>query len=430
VHKLSGQWKCVFAMAVCAAMLHAQTGDRTTAIGGTVLDVTGKPIPSAAVTLKNEATGAVHQVVASADGKFSAEHLAAGVYTIEVSAPSFASSRRTGVTAGATGSNDLKISLNVGELSQSITVEGAVSVAAELSPSQNTLEARSAKSEISPEFIQNFASPVADYTELLQAAPGTFQRQPPTALGSATARHFFEASTTGFTRWRWTVFRSTIPMIRRITRGHSSRANSLPESTSIAVRGRRQPSGPRTSAIDQPAVPQRAVRDGHPGDGVVRILQYAHAGAGFFFRAVRRKEQEIEPDDQPAPDLSDGYQTYNYQKRVAGFIKYQYRLNDRTTFTLFSGLVDLWTNTPNLKGPTRAAVAQFGDDYLLSGDPNRSDYYGYNFYHVQTDFSLSASIPNSDTAGSSTTRPTRIVTGTSRIIRTARRSRRPAPSTS
>jgi iron complex outermembrane receptor protein len=84
--------------------------------------------------------------------------------------------------------------------------------------------------------------------------------------------------------------------------------------------------------------------------------------------------------------LSDGYQTYNYQKRIAGFLKYQYRLSDRTTFTLFAGLVDLWTNTPNLKGPTRAQVAQFGDDYLLSGDPSRADYYGYNFYHVQTDF--------------------------------------------
>ena len=31
-------------------------------------------------------------------------------------------------------------------------------------------------------------------------------------------------------------------------------------------------------------------------------------------------------------------------------------------------------------------MAQFGDDYLLSGDPARADYYGYNFYHVQTDF--------------------------------------------
>jgi iron complex outermembrane receptor protein len=40
----------------------------------------------------------------------------------------------------------------------------------------------------------------------------------------------------------------------------------------------------------------------------------------------------------------------------------------------------------NTKGPTRAQVAQFGDNYLMSGDPSRPDYYGYNFYHVQTDF--------------------------------------------
>jgi len=84
--------------------------------------------------------------------------------------------------------------------------------------------------------------------------------------------------------------------------------------------------------------------------------------------------------------LSDGYQTYNYQKRVAGFMKYQYRLNNRTTFTVFFGLVDLWTNTPNLKGPSRAQIALFGDNYLLTGDPSQPNYYGYNFYHVQTDF--------------------------------------------
>ena len=84
--------------------------------------------------------------------------------------------------------------------------------------------------------------------------------------------------------------------------------------------------------------------------------------------------------------LSDGYQTFNYQKRVAGFLKYQYRLSDRTTFTVFGGLVDLWTNTPNTKGPTRAQVAQFGDNYLLSDDPSQPNYFGYNFYHVQTDF--------------------------------------------
>jgi iron complex outermembrane receptor protein len=31
-------------------------------------------------------------------------------------------------------------------------------------------------------------------------------------------------------------------------------------------------------------------------------------------------------------------------------------------------------------------VAQFGDNYLLSDDPSQPNYFGYNFYHVQTDF--------------------------------------------
>src|SRR3984957_20317678 len=83
--------------------------------------------------------------------------------------------------------------------------------------------------------------------------------------------------------------------------------------------------------------------------------------------------------------LSDGYQTFNYQKRDAGSLKYQYRISPKTTITVLGGLVDLWTN------PTRAQVAEFGDDFLLSSDPGTPTapnpyFYGYNFYHVQTDF--------------------------------------------
>jgi iron complex outermembrane receptor protein len=93
--------------------------------------------------------------------------------------------------------------------------------------------------------------------------------------------------------------------------------------------------------------------------------------------------------------LSDGYQTYNRQKRVAGYGKYQYRLSSRSSLTLYGGLVDIWTNTPNTTNPTRAQVAQFGDNFLLSGDPGTPTapnpyYYGFNFYHVQTDFEYAA----------------------------------------
>ena len=51
----------------------------------------------------------------------------------------------------------------------------------------------------------------------------------------------------------------------------------------------------------------------------------------------------------------------------------------------FLGIIDVWNNTPN-NPPTRAQIAQFGDNYLLNGDPSSPFFYGYNFYHIQTDF--------------------------------------------
>ena len=51
--------------------------------------------------------------------------------------------------------------------------------------------------------------------------------------------------------------------------------------------------------------------------------------------------------------LSEGYETYNHQKRVAGSMKYQYKITDKTVLTVFGGLIDLWTNTPDSAAPTR-----------------------------------------------------------------------------
>jgi len=83
---------------------------------------------------------------------------------------------------------------------------------------------------------------------------------------------------------------------------------------------------------------------------------------------------------------SDGYQTYNYQNRWGGTAKYQYRFSNRTVLTAFTGVVDLAANTPNVKGPTRAQVAQFGDNYLLNNNPADPLYYRYSFYQIPTDF--------------------------------------------
>jgi len=373
-----------FCLFLCASWLHAQSGDAT--LAGTVLDVAGKPIAMAAVSVMSESTGSVRQATTDTDGKFSVSSVPDGLYTIDVSAPSFATSRRTRVKVGVGGTENVSISLDVGELSQSITVEGSVSVAAELAPSQSTLDARSAKSEISPEFIQNFSSPVADYSELLNMAPGTFSVNP-NGVGLGHGKIYFRGFKDGLytmsvdgipfndtndpTHHSWAFFPSQFIAGIDFDCSPGSAATIGPTNFggSINMLSR---SVPYTSDIRATA---------SYGSFNTRMLAL-YLDSGQFGGKDKKSSLVINLHQM----LSDGYQTYNYQKRVAGFMKYQYRLNERTTFTVFCGLVDLWTNTPNLKGPTRAQVALFGDDYLMSGDPSRTDYYGYNFYHVQTDF--------------------------------------------
>ena len=380
------RWTRVLAVCLCGLVrLQAQTGDAAT-VTGTVVDVSGKPVPTAAVSVRNESSGAARRVTSGADGKFSVTGLPVGTYSIEASAPSFASSRRTGVKLAAGATEDVSIALNVGELSQTVTVEGTVSAAAEMAPSQSTLDARSAKSEISPEFVQNFASPVADYTELLNMAPGTFSVNP-NGVGLGDSKTYFR----GFKDGQYTMQADGIPFNDTNDPTHHSWA-FFPSQFIAGVDFDRSPGS---------AASIGPTNFGGTIDLLSRSVAYtpdirATASYGSFntrMLALDIDSGQFGPGKKSSLTvnlhqmLSDGYQTYNYQKRVAGFIKYQYRLSDRTTFTLFSGLVDLWTNTPNLKGPSRAQIAQFGDNYLLSGDPSQPNYYGYNFYHVQTDFS-------------------------------------------
>jgi hypothetical protein len=115
---------CVFVCAVTPVRLKAQQDNEAAMVGGTVLDVAGKPIANAAVTAKNESTGFVRGAVTGPDGRFSVTGLSAGTYSIEASAPSFATTRRTGLKLVAGATKDMSLSLNIGELSQTVTVEG------------------------------------------------------------------------------------------------------------------------------------------------------------------------------------------------------------------------------------------------------------------------------------------------------------------
>ena len=51
---------------------------------------------------------------------------------------------------------------------------GAEVTAVSSAPSKGSLDARSALSEVSDQFVRDFTSPVADYSQVLQMAPGMF----------------------------------------------------------------------------------------------------------------------------------------------------------------------------------------------------------------------------------------------------------------
>ncbi len=389
---LLNRWRSVLAVTVCVLLfaagpvrLHAQQGSGA-ALAGTVLDQTGKAVEKAAVVVRNESNSANRKVATDPEGRFSVAGLPVGIYTIEVSAPGFATTTRTGQQLTASGVGDISISLSVASVSQTVTVEAAVSMAAQLAPSGNTLEARTAKTEISPVFIQNFTSPVSDYSEVLQMAPGTFSVNP-NGVGLGDSKTYFR----GFSDGQYTMTYDGIPFEDTNSPTHHSWA-FFPGQWIGGVDFDRSPGSASTIGPTNFGGSVNLLSPEVPADQNIRATaSYGSFNTRMFavdfdsgrFGGKEKKSSLLIDLHQM---LSDGYQTYNYQKRVAGSMKYQYKVSDQTTWTVFTGIVDLWTNTPNSKGPTRAQVAQFGDNFLLNGDPSSASYYGYNFYHVQTDF--------------------------------------------
>jgi len=165
-------------------------------ISGTVLDQAGKVIPDATIVVKNDAGSAAKNVTSNAEGHFDVTGLAPGTYSVEVTAPGFASNTRTGVQVTVGGSQSLDIPLALAAQAESVTVEAVVSLAAQSAPSGNTLDAVSAHSEISGDFIHNFETPTADFGEYVNYAPGTYTLSP-NGTGLTQGKTYFRSFPNG-----------------------------------------------------------------------------------------------------------------------------------------------------------------------------------------------------------------------------------------
>ncbi|MYM27987.1 TonB-dependent receptor [Duganella sp. CY15W] len=266
-----------------------------------------------------------------------------------------------------------------------VEIRSSLNTAASSAPSKASLDARSALSEVSDQFVRDFTSPVADYSQVLQMAPGMFSYSPNgVGLGDnkTTMRGLADGNsviafdgipfndTNGVSHHAWVFFPSQFTGGAVIDRSPGSAA-TIGQATyggSINLLSRELDSQQRTSVT------------GSYGTWNTSLVGLEHATGHFG------------PDGNSNLLInlhemkSDGYQTYNKQKRDAASLKYRYQLSDNTAVTLFSSWLNLTNNTPNIKGLTRANYDQGNYNTLLSGDPGKGNYWGFNFYDISTAF--------------------------------------------
>jgi hypothetical protein len=91
-------------------------------ISGTVQDPTGAVIANARVVVKDQSTGIAREVTSTERGTFLFPDLASGSYEITVTSPTFQSARVTNINVSTNQVTDVKINLEVGPTTETVTV--------------------------------------------------------------------------------------------------------------------------------------------------------------------------------------------------------------------------------------------------------------------------------------------------------------------
>ena len=257
--------------------------------------------------------------------------------------------------------------------------------ATESAPSQSTLDAVSAISIVSDNFIRNFTSPVSDYTQVVSMAPGVFSYSA-NGVGLTDSKitmrglpdSYFLMSfdgipfndTNGVSHHSWVFFPSQYTGGAVVDRSPGSAA-TIGQATfggSIDL----------LSRVLEPE--QRTSVTGSVGTWNTTLTNFEHETGQFGVDGSSNLLFNIQ-------DMkSNGYETYNKQDRFGYSAKYQQTLVPGTVLTAVSAYVDLGSNTPSLKGITRTNYNAGNYTALMSGDPTQANYWGYNFYTVKTSF--------------------------------------------
>jgi len=366
------------------SLLLAQS-DSTATLAGSVLDPDGKAVVAAAIVVRSASTGDMRTTTTDGSGRFSVSNLAAGAYGVEVFVPGFDTVRRTDLRLTAGQTESVSFRLTVANITETVTVSAALPPAAVAAPSQASLTARSAQSLISNEYIRNYTSPISDYSQVLQMAPGTFNVSA-NGPGLGDTKTFFR----GFKDGQYSMTYDGIPFNDTNDPTHHSWV-FFPAQTIGSTVFERSPGsaasiGPSTYGGSVNLI-SRALQSDRLLNATVSYGSFNTRLFDFEFNSGRLGEGGKSRLTFDAHDMrSDGYQTFNFQRREAFSAKYQYAPDADSAVTAFTSIMGLHSNTPNQKGATRAQIQQFGDSFLMTDAPTSPLYYKFNFYHIPTDF--------------------------------------------
>jgi iron complex outermembrane recepter protein len=372
---------CLF-LFFSAASLAAQSA---ASLSGSVVDPEGKAVVNAVVLIRSESSTEPRTTMTDATGHYSFSGLASGIYSVEVAVPGFDLVQRSGVEVEPNGSIEISIRLTVANVAETVTVSAALPEAAVAAPSQSSLMARSAQSLISPEYIRNYTSPVSDYSQVLQMAPGTFNTST-NGPGLGDTKTFFR----GFKDGYYSMTYDGIPFNDTNDPTHHSwvffPAQTIGSTIFDRSPGSAATIGPSTYGGSVTLLSRSLVND----PVINGTVSYGSFNTKLFdvdFNSGRFGPGGKSRLMADVHDMrSDGYQTLNFQHRQAFSAKYQLSVSSNTSITAFSSVMLLHSNTPNQKGSTRAQIQQFGPKFLMTDDPNSPLYYKFNFYRIPTDF--------------------------------------------
>jgi Carboxypeptidase regulatory-like domain/TonB dependent receptor len=147
---------------VCAPHAHAQ--GETATITGTATDASGGAVAAAKIEATNTATNTSSSTVTDAAGRYKLADVPVGTYNIQASANGFKTVIHSGLTLGVGGAIVVDFSLPVGQITQTVNVEGDVSRVETTTSEVSTL--------VAPQEMRDLPLNGRNFEQLLTLAPG------------------------------------------------------------------------------------------------------------------------------------------------------------------------------------------------------------------------------------------------------------------